>query len=213
MRIAQVTAALLIVAALGVLDPLHAASSPYRDQTYVTNAMIHAASSPGVESVSTMTVVESGMPPIHHSVFTLTATSVATADHTTSGGSGGLLLYTFPEGIINVNGCVTNLTTAEASSTITNTAALVHALGSVTDGGDDTLTSTEANIIASYAGSLTSSAGVFKSYSLASVRLDGHTTAAKMYLNVAMPDAASSGAGAVTYTGTITCDWYLAGDN
>lgn len=149
---------------------------------------------------------------VHKTVLTLTAVSVTTADHTTSGGSGSLLIYTFPEGVVKIEGCVANLTTSEASANITNTAALVHSLGSAAEGGDASLTSTEADIIASTAGTLSSSAGTFAGYNATSVAFDGHATAATIYLNVAMPDAASSGAGAVAYTGTITCVWHHLGD-
>ncbi|WP_230684421.1 hypothetical protein, partial [Streptococcus pneumoniae] len=73
--------------------------------------------------------------PTHHTKFTFAAVAVATTDHTTSGGSGSLKIYTFPEGLIKVDGCVANLTTLKTTSTITTTAALVHAIGSVAEGG------------------------------------------------------------------------------
>jgi hypothetical protein len=190
--------------------PVHAQNRFLSDQL-IKDAFVYSSSANGAKTGSAVTVVESGAMPIHHTKFTLASLSVTTADHTTDGGSGGQLIYTFPEGITQILGCTANLTTLEASANITNTAALVGSLGSATDDGDDSLTSTEANIIASMAGTLTSSAGVLQGYGTI-LALDGHTTANKIYLNLAMPNAASSGAGAVAVSGVITCDWIARAD-
>ena len=88
-------------------------------------------------------------------------------------------------------------------------AALVGSLGSAAAGaGDATLTSTEADMIASTTGTLTSGAGTLTKYgSLVAAAFDGTSAAKSAYLNVAVPDAGSSGNDALIVNGTITIFW------
>jgi hypothetical protein len=110
-------------------------------------------------------------------------------------------------------GCVANATTLAGAGGIADGAAVVLALGTVVAAADDALTSTEADFIASFAGTLTAGAGAFTKYGEPSVTsLDGHTTAKDLYLNMAVPDADISSGDTLAVSGTITCTWWNNGD-
>jgi hypothetical protein len=75
------------------------------------------------------------------------------------------------------------------------------------------LTSTEADMIASTTGTLTAGAGTLAKHgSINTTAFDGHSSALDAYLNLAVPDAGSSGDDAVTVNGTITLLWANLGD-
>ena len=73
-------------------------------------------------------------------------------DATTAGSHGKQKIVTLPQGLVLVAGAITDLTIARVGTAITATAAVVSALGTTgTATADSTLTTTEANIIASTA--------------------------------------------------------------
>lgn len=169
----------------------------------------------GAKNGAAVAVAESGDAAVHRSVFTLTALSITVTDtDDTPGAHGSHKLYDFPAGVIGRLGCSYNLTTTAGAGGITDTAALVGALGSTATAADNaTLTTTEADFIASTAGTLTGGAGVLASHGPANVTaLDGHTTAVDLYLNVAVPDADVTASDTLAVSGTITCLWTNAGD-
>lgn len=144
--------------------------------------------------------------------FTFAAT-IASADNTTSGAQGSLQFCTFPEGLIKIDGCVANLAIARVGTALAAGAATVGSIGSAAAGSNNaTLTSTEADVIASTACTLTAGAGSFAAVNTASVYLDGTSAAKSLYLNFATPDADSSGNDSFTVTGTITVEYHLVGD-
>ncbi len=145
------------------------------------------------------------------SILTLSAFSVATTDATTSGAGGGAAIYTFPEGVIQVS-VVVNLAIARVGTNLTATAAVVSAVGSATAAADATLTSTEADIVASTSTTLTAGAATFQAASTSIVTLNGTASAAKLYLNFATNDAGSGGNDAIAATGTVAITWRLIGD-
>ena len=146
---------------------------------------------------------------IQHMTLTLTNAAVAMTDHTTSGSSGGLKLYDFAIGGVLVLAATATMTVAEVGG-VGASATLLCALGSATAGADATLTSTEANIIPSTSVSLTSSAGTFTGMSTGAAYLDGHTSAAALYLNMAVSDADSTDSSNDTVTCNGTVDvWFL----
>lgn len=175
-----------------------------------TTLLLPGQDNPGAAAAG-VSVAESSMG-INKTVITLAAVSIATTDNTTNGANGNKELYDFPAGNILVLGGITNLTTLGAGG-VTATAALVGAVGTVVAAADATLTSTEANIIPSTAGTLVGSVGVLKGKSTAPVTLDGTSSAIKAYLNVAIPDAGTSANGTVTVSGTVTLFWMNLGDN
>lgn len=168
----------------------------------------------GAAAGTGVTATEYGNGAIHKTVLTLAALSIAMTDHTTAGAQGSQKVYDFPEGPIQLLGASYNLTTARVGTAISTTAALVGALGSVAVGvGDATLTSTEADMIASTTGTLTAGAGTLAKHgSLVATAFDGHTTPVDAILNLAIPDAGSSGDDAVLVSGTITLLWANLGD-
>lgn len=162
-----------------------------------------------------VTLVENGDGAFHKTVFTLTATEVTVTDTAgVNGAQGNLKIYDFPEGVIVQGGCVANVTTLAGAGGIADGAEVVLALGSVAAGvGDATLTSTEADFVASFAGTLVAGAGAFTKYGEPSVTsFDGHTTAVDLIFNVAVPDADVSANDTLAVDGTITCTWWNNGD-
>lgn len=154
---------------------------------------------------------------VQRTTFTLTGVQVATTDVAGTCGYGGLKIYDFPAGLIQVLGAVTDLTLAAAAG-IGATAALVGSLGTATAAGDNaTLTGTEADIVPSTACPLVAGAGTMKGRSTAGTMaagvFDGTSAAKALYLNFALPDADSSGNSTVTATGTIIVTWINHGDN
>lgn len=146
--------------------------------------------------------------------FPISALSVTMTDATTAGSHGRQKILTFPQGLILVAGAVTDLTIARVGTNITTTASVVAALGTTgTATADATLTTTEANIIASTAATLTAGAGVFKGVSADTVTLNGTTTPAEVFLNFAIPDAGSAGNDALLVNGNIKLTFMLVGDN
>lgn len=172
------------------------------------------ASGVGAAAGTGVTAVETGTGAVHKTVLTLAALSIAVTDNGSAGGQGSQKIYDFPEGVIQLLGASYNLTVTAVSTGIAAGAALVGSLGSVAAGaGNATLTSTEADMIASTAGTLTASAGVLQKFgSLVAAAFDGHTTALDAILNVAIPDADISATDAVLISGTITLIWSNLGD-
>jgi hypothetical protein len=145
----------------------------------------------------------------HKTVLSLTNLSLTTTDHTTNGAQGSQVVYTFPKGAVQLLGASCNLTTARVGTNIQTTAALVGSLGSVAAAiTDATLTSTEADMIASIAGTLVAGAGTLNSYGgIVTTPFNGTATATVANLNVAIPDAGSAGNDALLVNGTITLYW------
>jgi hypothetical protein len=155
---------------------------------------------------------------IHQTVLTVSALSVTMTDATTAGSHGSQKIYDFPAGLIQVLGCTTDLAIARVGTAIGATAAVVGSVGTATVGTDNaTLTGTEADILPSTAATLTAGAGALDGQSTATEMAagvwDGTATAKDAYLNLAVPDADSTGDDALTVNGTITFTWINHGDN
>lgn len=115
----------------------------------------------GAKNGTGVAVTEYGDGVLHHTHFVFTNYDLVTTDAGASGASGGAKIYDMPEGLWLPIGASSNLTVV-GSGGVGASAAVVHSLGTVVAGADDTLTGTEANIISSTAGTLSSSAGTFK---------------------------------------------------
>lgn len=168
----------------------------------------------GTASGTGVVATEDGFGAYHTTLLTLTALSVVMTDAGAAGSQGKQKVYTFPAGPIQILGASYNLTTLAGAGGIGDTAALVGSLGTVTVGVDNaTLTSTEADLIASTSGTLTAGAGVLAKHgSLVAAAYDGHTTPTEVYLNLAVPDAGSSADDTIAVTGTIRIHWLNLGD-
>lgn len=173
-----------------------------------TSVGVGAAAGTGV------TATEYGNDAVHKTVLTLSALSITMTDATTNGCHGSQKVYDFPEGVIQILGCSYNLTTLAGSGGIADGAALVGGLGTAAISTDNAaLTGTEADLIASTTGTLTSGAGSLKKHgSINTTAYDGHTTPVDAYLNLAVPDADSSASDTVAVSGTITLVWQNLGD-
>lgn len=131
----------------------------------------------------------------------------------------GTKIYTFPEGLIKVEGCIGSLaqkTTSALASTLNASSVGAIALGSAA-ASNVSLTSTMANIAPSTA--FTSSATVnvagtaVNPVLAATVQIDGHTTAVPVYLNTAFATTTDvDGDATQTISGTITLTWKNLGD-
>lgn len=161
-------------------------------------------------------IVEEREGTLHRTIITLTNLIVPTVDHTTNGGQGTSLLYTFPRGLIELAGATSNLSIVGDGTGITATSAVVSSIGSVVAAADATLTSTEADFVPSFAATLASSLGVVKGQGVTKKFFDNTTntnaTQLTANLNFATPDAGSTGAGTITVSGTINLSWYNHGD-
>lgn len=169
----------------------------------------------GAKNGATVTVTESGSAAVHRTVLTLASTVITMTDAGAAGSHGGTKIYDFPAGVIIRGGCVADVATLAGAGGIADGAAVVLALGLAAPATDNATLAgaNEADLIASFAGTLTAGAGIFDKYGEPSVTsLDGHTTAIDMYVNAAVPDADSSASDTLTLTGTITCLWSSSGD-
>ncbi len=194
---------------------LTALTAPTITAPTITGITVDPTTTAGVGTVSGtgVSVVEGGNSGLHKTTFTLANTQVIT-DAGAAGAQGGTKIYTFPEGVITILGVSCNATTLAGAGGIADGAATVHSLGTVTAAVDNaTLTSTEADIIASFAGTMTTGAGAFTKYgAINATPYDGHTTAIAVFLNSAVPDADSSASDTITFAGSCTLLWSTSGD-
>jgi len=204
--------------AIGVVTKRYASATTrvrFRVVSRVLPAALIGADMPGAVNGTGVAVVERPGT-VQTSVFTLTATSITMTDATTNGCHGSQKIYDFPEGNITILGATMNLTTLAGSGGIADTAALIGSLGTVANtAANETLTSTEADIIPSTSGTLAAGAGTLKGESTTALlaTFDGTATAKDLYLNIAVPDAGSSADDTVAVTGTIVVTWINHGDN
>lgn len=110
---------------------------------------------PNASAATGLTITETGVGNLRQTIFSFSAFSVATTDAGANGGHGASLLATFPESIVRILGVGYDVTMTAGSGGIADGAALVWSLGSVTNTlANETLTSTEADILPSVAATL-----------------------------------------------------------
>ena len=134
-----------------------------------------------------------------------------------NGAHGSLQIYSFPEGYLYVAGIVADLAITAGAGGISDTADVFGAIGKgEVQTNNSTLTSDEANFIPATVTILTAGAGDFHGNSSAQEAgqvQDGTSTPIDLWLNFAVPAAASSADDTLTVTGTITILWALMGDH
>lgn len=151
---------------------------------------------------------------IRRTVFTFTAFTIAltrTSSSITANSGAGTpgKIYTFPIGYIQPIAGVANLTLATGFAT---SSGFVMSVGSAQAAADATLTSTEANFMASTAAAIATSAGTFATGLASTVTaLNGSATAIALYLNAATADDTTASS-TLTITGTLTITWQNIGD-
>jgi len=175
----------------------------------------HTSSGVGTGGGAGVTVTELGDGIVHKTYFSIAALSISVTDSAgVNGGQGSQKIYDFPAGAIQVLGASYNLSTLAGAGGIADGAALIGALGTTAAAADNsTLTTTEADFIASTTGTLVGGAGDLKKYgSLVAAAFDGTTTAVDLYLNLAVPDADISASDTVEINSTIEVYWVNLGD-
>lgn len=174
------------------------------------------ASTTGVRpsSASALTGIEieefGGNDVARQTVITFTNTVVAMTDGTTSGSIGAIPLYTLPQGLIGIKLLTTRLTAARVGTAITAGTTIKHSVGTAIEATNDTLDSTQANVVASTnitEGSTTPTIGVNTAY----VVVNGTASAGGLWLNFGVADAGSSGNDSITVNGRVTITWENGG--
>lgn len=164
-------------------------------------------------NLATVALVETGDQVVRKSSVTLTAHSVTMTDAGAAGCHGSVEIVNFPLGLIQIIGATLSLATTAGAGGIADGAAVVQSVGTVTTVTDNAaLTTTEADIIPSTAGTLTAGVGAPVGVSTTPAVFDGHTTAKKAFLNFAVPDADSSASDTLAVTGVVNIFWCYFGD-
>jgi len=143
-------------------------------------------------------------------VLTLTNVSITTTDNGTLA-SGNIKLFDLPAGNYLVLGATADCTTAAGAGGLTDTAPMVYAIGTAAAAADATLTSTEADIMPSTAGTLAGGVGVIDGRNPAVAFING-TSATSIYLNTAVADAGTTASDTLTVNGTIVLTLVNLGD-
>jgi hypothetical protein len=166
-----------------------------------------------------VTVKELGAGNHKTTVFTFVNTPVVLADAAGVVAYGGLKIYDFPQGFLYLQGAVADLAITKSSAGVNADWDGDIGFGTVTAGNNNALATTEQNIIPTTA-TPQAAAGVTtgKCQSTATEHaiIDGHTTAADLFVNLLVDDADHD----VTTTpcnlilnGTLTLAWLFMGDN
>lgn len=169
----------------------------------------------GVKNGATVSAVEYSDGVINKTVLTLTATPITITDDAGVAQYGGAgKIYDLPEGSIAVVGCVVDGDlTLGTTGTIIDAFTSNIALGTVTATTGNSLTGTEADIMASVAnGTASTKVAAVGATSATMALLNGTTTAKDVFLNVVVADDVTHTAGTGTFTGTVTILWTNVGD-
>lgn len=161
-----------------------------------------------------VTVVEGGDEVLRKTTLNISNLAVTMTDAGAAGCHGSVQLYDFPVGLIQILGATLSLATAAGAGGIADNAAVVQSVGTAAVATDNaSLSSTEADIIPSTAGTLAAGInGSVVGVSTTPALFDGHNTAKDAFLNFAIPDAGSSASDTLTVTGTVVIYWLYFGD-
>lgn len=172
----------------------------------------------GKGSAATTAIVarEHGNFAIHKTVLTLTSLSLTIIDRGAGNvGYGGVKVYDFPAGAIEILGASANVTLLAGAGGIVDDWDGDFSLGTVTAAADNDLTGTEANVLPKTATiQATSGTGTAQGKSTTTeIGIhDGTSTAIDAYLNVMIDDADISSNDTLAASGTITLVWVNLGD-
>ena len=174
------------------------------------------ASGAGVAGGTNVTVTER-IGHTRETVLTFTNEVIDVVDAAANGAHGGLKVYDFPPGQLYVHGIVTDLAIVAGAGGISDTAAVVAAVGKGQVQTDNaTLFTDEATFIPMTNVTLTGGAADFHGKTSAQEAgqvQDGTATAIDLWLNFAVPGDDSTADDTLTVTGTITILWALMGDH
>lgn len=172
-------------------------------------------------STSFIKADEYGVTHERQTVININAFSVATTDAGTNGAYGSLKFYTFPSGTYGVvRNVVVDLTATPGAGGIGDTATLKYSIGTAAESTNDTLDSTQANILGStnataFVGGLGgggAGGGAMTGVTNTAAAIDSRSAAVEAFLNLGIADAGhSSTADTVTLNGKIYITWALLG--
>jgi hypothetical protein len=179
---------------------------------------VETADGVGTKNGDSVAVVESGDGAVHKTVVTLANTPLSVTSVTTGAGVGGVKIYDFPEGYIQMHGCTADLSLAvETEADFTDgtpqgdvgigTAAPADADALGTDATDDNFGTATAFTMSAFAATVDVPPE-------ATLNVDGTTTPVDAYVN-ALVDAADIDDSITTnllVSGTVTFVWSNLGD-
>lgn len=125
-----------------------------------------------------------------------------------SGGYGSKQLADLPAGLAIFLGARTSFTITAAAG-ISATATVKHSLGTAAEATNDTLDSTQANIIASTNSALTASAGTASGVSTGVTVVNGTSSAVDLFINFGVADAGISATSSITIDGYAEVAWLV----
>ena len=127
-------------------------------------------------------------------------------------GHGSLELIDFPQGMIDINGVIADVS-IDSVSGIGATGTFDMAMGTTATAADnETLAGTEVDIAAKVDGTLVTGADTIDLVVVTLANFDGHTSDVECYLNVAVTDTDMTATGWMSIYGTITITWINLGD-
>lgn len=176
-----------------------------------TTSGVGAAAGTGV------TATEYGTGALHKTVLTLVNTPIVLADNAGVVAYGGLKIYDFPEGAINVLGATANLAMTKSSAGVNADWDGDFGLGTVTANNTNALATTEQNLIPTTATpQAVSGATTAKGQATSAGQIfDGTGTAIDAFLNFLVDDADHDVTGTacnLIANGTVTILWANLGD-
>ena len=142
----------------------------------------------------------------------LSNVTITTTYTSSSNSSGSVKIATLPLGGIFLKGGSARVTYT-TSGTPTPGGTTVFAVGTAAAAADATLTSTEANVVASTGSTMTAGAGTLSSVTATSVvGVNGQSSAVDIYLNFATSGDMGA-ARTITLNGWVVFNWEHTGDN
>lgn len=189
------------------------------DNEISTGAEIKNTAGAGTPNGTGVTASERGDGVMHKTVLTFSNVAIALTDEAGAIAYGGLKVYDFPAGAILWHGATADLAIVKSSAGVNDDFDGDFSLGTVTASNNNTLSSTEANLIPSTATPQASSGATTATgqttTALSGVIFDGTATAIDAYLNLLVDDAdhdVTNTAANLLVTGTVTLFWSNLGD-
>lgn len=174
----------------------------------------------GSKAGTNVRVYESSAGPLHKTKLVCTATPVVLTDKSGVAIYGGVKLYDFPEGLLCTMGAVINGSVTGVSVLATFDGDVALGTATANDTTANTLTTTEANILASTA--LTTAASKVAVCDAVSAPalftatggswVDGTSTACDLYLNFVIDEDNANITHTGSFTGTVEVVWMILGD-
>lgn len=184
----------------------------------IASRMSSPSAGAGAVAGSGVSVQELGNAVVHKTVLTFADAAIALTDNAGVVAYGGLKVYDFPEGAILMLGAVADLDLTKSSAGVNDDWDGDFGVGTVTASNNNTLSSTEQNIIPTTATPQASSGATTAnglSTATENAVINGTSTAVDVYLNLLVDDAdhdVTSTPCNLIVNGTLTLTWVKLGD-